>query len=183
MTPTTKYAYDRLWKLNDHRALQEYGPDLLIQDVETVVGALATTERELSSLQRQLAEAQGERDALRAALEPFAAFAALYDKQRPLTAFADDDVVYQFNDHVITVGMLRAARAAIAKAKADAITPSLTVVDLTHAITQALIADPRPWVEVYAEVAQREAWRALWGSLSEGERERVVREARKDAGR
>lgn len=54
MTPSTKYAYDRLWKLTDHADLHEYGPDLLIQDVQTVVGALASAEREIAALREQL---------------------------------------------------------------------------------------------------------------------------------
>jgi len=62
MIPATKYAYDRLWKLNDHADLREYGPDLLLQDVATVVAALAIAERELET-------AGKERDAARAALE------------------------------------------------------------------------------------------------------------------
>jgi hypothetical protein len=55
MTPTTKYAYDRLWLLNDHADLQAYGPDLLIQDVQTIVGALASAEREIAELRAQVA--------------------------------------------------------------------------------------------------------------------------------
>jgi hypothetical protein len=56
MTPATKYAYERLWKLHDHRDLQEYGPDLLISDVESVVAALATAEREIKTLRARLKE-------------------------------------------------------------------------------------------------------------------------------
>jgi hypothetical protein len=54
MTPTAKYAYERLWGLNDHADLHEYGPDLLISDVQTVVGALASAEREIAQLRAQL---------------------------------------------------------------------------------------------------------------------------------
>ncbi len=53
MTPTTRYAYDRLWKLNDHADLHEYGPDLLIQDVQTVVSALASAERVIEELKAE----------------------------------------------------------------------------------------------------------------------------------
>lgn len=56
MTPATKYAYERLWKLNDHADLQMYGPDLLISDVLTVVAALARAEREIETLQKRLQE-------------------------------------------------------------------------------------------------------------------------------
>jgi hypothetical protein len=55
MTPTAKYAYERLWKLNDHADLHEYGPDLLLQDVQTIVGALASAEREIAELRAQVA--------------------------------------------------------------------------------------------------------------------------------
>ena len=54
MTPATKYAYERLWKLNDHADLKEYGPDLLLQDVETVIAALASAERENAALRERL---------------------------------------------------------------------------------------------------------------------------------
>ena len=54
MTPTTKYAYERLWKLNDYDDLQTYDPNVLIQDVQTVVAALASAEREIEALRAQL---------------------------------------------------------------------------------------------------------------------------------
>ena len=54
MTPATRYAYERLWKLNDHADLQMYGPDLLISDIEAVVAALASAERENEALRERL---------------------------------------------------------------------------------------------------------------------------------
>lgn len=54
MTPTTKYAYDRLWKLNDLADLQMYDPELLISDVETMIAALAAAEREIETLRARL---------------------------------------------------------------------------------------------------------------------------------
>ena len=54
MTPATKYAYERLSKLNDHADLHEYGPDLLIGDVQTMVSALASAEREIEDLRERL---------------------------------------------------------------------------------------------------------------------------------
>ena len=60
MTPATRYAYERLWKLNDHADLHEYGPDLLIQDVQTVVGALASAEREIGELKETIAHYQAD---------------------------------------------------------------------------------------------------------------------------
>ena len=55
MNIATLNAYERLWKLNDHADLQAYGPDLLITDVETVIAALASAEREIAELRSQLA--------------------------------------------------------------------------------------------------------------------------------
>lgn len=50
MDQRTTYAHDRLSALHDHADLQMYGPDLLIGDVQTVVAALASAERDLSQL-------------------------------------------------------------------------------------------------------------------------------------
>jgi hypothetical protein len=54
VTPTTKYAYERLWKLTTRADLQMYDPDLLIRDVLTVVAALARAERENAALLERL---------------------------------------------------------------------------------------------------------------------------------
>lgn len=51
------------------------------------------------------------------ALAPFAAFCEVYDRGRTIQGTKDEDIVYQFSDAVITLGDLRRARAAIAKAR------------------------------------------------------------------
>jgi len=67
MTPATRFAYERLWKLNDHADLHAYGPDLLISDVKTVVAELARTNADLAGCRDALTQAQHATEAERAA--------------------------------------------------------------------------------------------------------------------
>lgn len=115
----------------------------------------------ISELQRQIAEAQGKRDATRKAC---------------------DMIIHCARATVHNPAPANITRLATAIDAYDRAFPDAT--SLVSAIAQALIADPRPALEVYADVVQGEArWRARWGALSEGERERVVAQARKEAGR
>lgn len=84
MTPSTKYAYDRLWALHEHSDLQEYGPDLLIQDVETVVAALAHAERDLAA-------AEGDTKVKRAVL-------ALFNDPRYREAWSEGELLTRLLD-------------------------------------------------------------------------------------
>jgi chromosome segregation ATPase len=75
----------------------------------------AQTDRKEAEWLRDVDFLRSALQAYRAALEPFAWFAQVYDKKRPLQPYEDEDAVYIFNDFVISVGDIRRARDVLAE--------------------------------------------------------------------